>query len=50
MPPMRVLKALTHWFDAEAALNEQTERESRLAYWLRNAPFLLLHLMCVGVF
>ena len=47
--PMRALKTLAHWFDAEAALNDHAERESRLAYWLRNAPFLLLHLMCLGV-
>ncbi|QWT21804.1 fatty acid desaturase [Bacillus sp. NP157] len=46
--PPRYLAALRRWFDTSATAPTEDERADRLD-WLRVAPFVGLHLACIGV-
>jgi len=44
---MRILKAFRHWFDSGAAA---ADADARSIDWARVAPFLAMHVGCLGVF
>ncbi|HWA38434.1 MAG TPA: acyl-CoA desaturase, partial [Burkholderiales bacterium] len=43
---MELIRTLARWFDSQAS----SGKEGRRIDWLRVAPFLALHLGCLGVF
>ncbi|WP_184643793.1 acyl-CoA desaturase [Xanthomonas sp. 3307] len=48
-PPGRILRTLRRWFDTSAEIELDPARADRID-WLRAAPYIGLHLACLGVF
>lgn len=44
----RLLREVRHWFDSGAAMEVEQDREDRID-WLRAAPFIAMHVACIGV-
>jgi stearoyl-CoA desaturase (delta-9 desaturase) len=45
-----LMTSVLRWFDSEANIESITETDQKQIDWLRIAPLLFLHLMCLGVF
>ena len=44
-----ILTSVLRWFDSEANIESITVTEEKEVDWLRIAPLIFLHLMCLGV-
>jgi len=44
------MTSILRWFDSEANIESISETDQKKVDWLRIAPLLFLHLMCLGVF
>ena len=44
-----ILLSLLRWFDSEASVDQLASAEIKKVDWFRIIPFVILHLMCLGV-
>jgi stearoyl-CoA desaturase (delta-9 desaturase) len=44
-----LVMSVIRWFDSDAGIDEYRTSEERRVEWLRILPFIVLHVMCLGV-